>query len=858
MAAHPDLPSRAARAEPRETPFAITQIGAGVVGIACLAAGIFVAQAYPLGALVAIVPFTAWFLFAALRFSWAWPCVPALLPIVDLTPRTGWMTFEEFDLLVLATLAGGYLHHLIRLYTDRHAPAPRRRDAPALSILAIALLLAFLIASAISMMRGFDQAGGFVWGWYQGINDPLNSLRIFKSYALALLAAPLVVASLRSPRGFDRFGLGMTAGLAIAALAVVQERLLFTGLLDFSSDYRVTGSFWEMHLGGAALDGFLAISIPFAAREAFRKQTALHFALVGAVLALGAYASLVSFSRGVYAAVPLSLVVAAVLIVRQGRREGRAMQGSTLVRAAILVVTTAALGHVVFREGGYRAVLAVLGVLATAIPLEASLRRTPPAQWVVAAIVAVVVGGIGAFAADVVPKGAYLIYGVAFAAAVAALVQADRAPNRMVDLAAIAAVIWLAISACLVSRHWSGQHAFAHTALAVVLVLAATFAARFAGRRLWPEPRRDQLAALALAAVTMGAISVFSAGAYMGNRFAGTTGDFDARLSHWREGLDRMRGAGDWTVGVGLGRYPASSLYDAAGGEFPGSFHYNRRDGAAFVTLTAPRIKYLSWGEYYRLSQRVDLAPGIFRLRIQVRSTNIRTGLQVEICEKQLLYNANCAVVVPNLEPSNDWQTLAATLDTRLVRGGSWVFGKPLFFAIAATEAGAIVDVRKIELLAPDGTDMLVNGDFGDRTARWFSSSDKHHLPYHMKNMVLGVLFDQGLVGVVLFGLVVGGALLRTSVGRARLHPDAPFVAAALVGFLVVGAFDTLLDVPRLAFLFYVVAIIGLALRSPRVERSPPAPPAAPVAAPPEPSIDEKAARALRRQRAFGERRTRE
>ena len=45
-------------------------------------------------------------------------------------------------------------------------------------------------------------------------------------------------------------------GLAGAALATVWERTAFTGLLNFSSDYRATALFWEMHVGGTALDGF--------------------------------------------------------------------------------------------------------------------------------------------------------------------------------------------------------------------------------------------------------------------------------------------------------------------------------------------------------------------------------------------------------------------------------------------------------------------------------------------------------------------------------------------------------------------------------------------------------------------------
>ena len=49
---------------------------------------------------------------------------------------------------------------------------------------------------------------------------------------------------------------GLGAGPGGRSAGALWERAVYTALLDFSSDYRTTGSFWEMHVGGAALDGF--------------------------------------------------------------------------------------------------------------------------------------------------------------------------------------------------------------------------------------------------------------------------------------------------------------------------------------------------------------------------------------------------------------------------------------------------------------------------------------------------------------------------------------------------------------------------------------------------------------------------
>jgi len=57
----------------------------------------------------------------------------------------------------------------------------------------------------------------------------------------------------------------------------------------------------------------------------------------------------------------------------------------------------------------------------------------------------------------------------------------------------------------------------------------------------------------------------------------------------------------------------------------------------------------------------------------------------------------------------------------------------------------------------------------------------------------------------------------------ARRWPFAPALASALIGFLLVGLFDSLLDVPRVAFVFYFLLFLVLLLPvNPAVERQDP------------------------------------
>ena len=68
----------------------------------------------------------------------------------------------------------------------------------------------------------------------------------------------------------------------------------------------------------------------------------------------------------------------------------------------------------------------------------------------------------------------------------------------------------------------------------------------------------------------------------------------------------------------------------------------------------------------------------------------------------------------------------------------------------------------------------------------------------------------RGSVGLVLFSLLTICALWRLNLGKARQHELAPYLSAAIIGFLVVGIFDSLTDVPRLALLYYLLLLYSL------------------------------------------------
>ena len=76
--------------------------------LASLCAGAALAWRHPLWPAPVLSAFLAWCVVAAWwPRAWLW-LVPALLPLLNFSPWTGWIVFEEFDLLLLGALAGGY------------------------------------------------------------------------------------------------------------------------------------------------------------------------------------------------------------------------------------------------------------------------------------------------------------------------------------------------------------------------------------------------------------------------------------------------------------------------------------------------------------------------------------------------------------------------------------------------------------------------------------------------------------------------------------------------------------------------------------------------------------------------------
>lgn len=223
----------------------------------------------------------------------------------------------------------------------------------------------------------------------------------------------------------------------------------------------------------------------------------------------------------------------------------------------------------------------------------------------------------------------------------------------------------------------------------------------------------------------------------------------------------------------------------------------------------------MSFGDVFRISQRLDFgATGPFEMTLKIRAKT-DVSIHAEVCEKHLLYTASCAIGKVSVKASEGgWQSASIKLDGALQSGGPWYAPRIKMFSLAIGNQSGSAEIDDLMLTGPSGERLLSNGDFSNGMQRWFFSSDRDHLPWHAKSIIINVLFDQGYFGFALFFLLTVGSLWRLNFGKAKQCQLAPYLSAAIIGFLVVGMFDSLIDVPRLALGYYLLILFALSLVS--------------------------------------------
>lgn len=635
----------------------------GAIGLFCLGLALLLAWQHPLSAGAAMAGVLLVLLLS--RYFWTlWPgWMLGLLPLAGLAPWTGWLAVEEWDLLLLASVAGGYLAISGPWRSPPPPPVSKWKRELRWRNSTLLLLGLFMLAGGMAVLHGLIDAADEPLSLVGGYLDASNTLRAGKPVLALLLMLPLWHrVARRAPQALQpSVQQGLALALLVCVLGVLWEMLPLPNAADWAAGYRAQGPFWEMHVGGAVLDGALALLLPFALLRLLRAEGRRAQAAAALLLALGLAAAWLTLSVGMGLALLLALPATAWLAAAQRRRQ-----------------------------------------------------------------------------------------------------QRPQAPPKSTG--------------------------------AVALALAAALL----GSLL--------LAAAALAPAGAGGVR---------ERLQQLDHELLGRVQHARRALAALHHEEGWLIGAGAGRFVPVYAFNAPPAERPGELRWVGGSRPQ-LELRAPRQpeapgKGASANpgppEQLLLTQRLPAARGPLTLRLQVQAEQ-SMGLRVALCERALRQASGCDSQLLSVSATDGWRALQ-------LRWAEPPAGAARLLSLAPQGAGLGLKLSALSLTDDSGRELLVNGDFSDGLARWFPVAEGSHLPWHAKNLGLHVMFEQGLLGLLLAAALLVLALGRLLLGSAREHPLAPALLGALAGFVLVGLFDSLVDAPRLAFLFLTLLLLALGLRAP-------------------------------------------
>ena len=326
-----------------------------LIALACAAGLVYALAIYPSEGTALPYVLLAYIILLAWRPGLWLLVLPALLPNLDLAPQTGWFFLEEIDLLLLAT--GMFCYW--RGPADCEGVARLRPFTRiALAVLGVSLLG--------GIWRGAYPFPPIDANAFTNYLSPYNALRVAKGWLWALfLLPPLRWTAGAQLQGLQKYFVpGMLVGLALVCAAEIRERILFPGLLNFSADYRASAPFSAMHTGGAALDGYLALSVPLLAMWLRPGQHPLRMGTALILACCAGYASLSTFSRGLY----FGLAVAGLIV-------GSRIRWRISVPAVLAFIALAYALQSLFARIGYRALGLAVVLIALVLIAAAGARR---------------------------------------------------------------------------------------------------------------------------------------------------------------------------------------------------------------------------------------------------------------------------------------------------------------------------------------------------------------------------------------------------------------------------------------------------------------------------------------------------
>ncbi len=238
--------------------------------------------------------------FVPLVALWIY-AIPMSLAVVNAMPWTGWIWWNEADLFVLTD------DLVLTWRTKWH-----REDFLQWNIASVAILL-LGIANAFGILLALHASTAQDWLTANPYLHPLNAFRASHGFWLALALLPFLNAETRVHSNTTKhFLFSMTLTLLCRLFGWRFGTRSFPGLWNLNSDYRIVGTWFDMHLGGSQIGIFLAMAIPCAIVSVFHSNTWFKGISI-LTLVLAGYCLVACFARAALGITALAIVLLVLL-----------------------------------------------------------------------------------------------------------------------------------------------------------------------------------------------------------------------------------------------------------------------------------------------------------------------------------------------------------------------------------------------------------------------------------------------------------------------------------------------------------------------------------------------------------------
>ncbi len=330
----------------------------------------------------------------------------------------------------------------------------------------------------------------------------------------------------------------------------------------------------------------------------------------------------------------------------------------------------------------------------------------------------------------------------------------------------------------------------------VILLLAFTL-------RFHKGISKPNFSRFALVALPIAGLFVLVAYSVLLSRFNSSVEDTKGRFSHWSRIVHGgTTGPGGLSIGHGIGSLPSMMASEKGIGFPPVRWQSDGRDG---------RIEILSGWPLYLERYTMEIPGSMVRTSYGVRLELIaaqESTTSLYRVEKSLLQSYGSGSVGLKLAEEKPQEVLWPEKMVRETTDRNpFSRFRPVFVGISPPSAGGLIvenQEASLELISATSS------------YPWVFTCDDH-LIWRAKNFLVHAYYEQGLLGVVAWLLLILYSTLRgyqAIVSDKQEDQAVLWISLSLLGFWIVGMFGTLVDTPWLtALVLSCVALLGGSFR---------------------------------------------